>query len=52
MSSIPMTIIDQYGADAVRWFMLSDSRPSATCRGPEAASKALALCEPLVAPVR
>ncbi len=29
----PEPIVDRYGADATRWFMLSDSPPNATCRG-------------------
>jgi leucyl-tRNA synthetase len=49
----PDDIIDQYGADAVRWFMLSDSPPERDLpNGRRAASRALALRPPLVAPVR
>ena len=36
----PDAIVDQYGADAVRWFMLSDSPPSAICCGPKPGSRA------------
>jgi isoleucyl-tRNA synthetase len=36
----PDDIIDSYGADTARWFMLSDSaRPSAMLSGPKPASK-------------
>ena len=36
----PDAIVAEHGADAVRWFMLSDSRPIATCRGPPPGSRA------------
>jgi leucyl-tRNA synthetase len=39
----PEPIVDQYGADAVRWFMLSDSPPERDLEWSEAASRALAL---------
>jgi leucyl-tRNA synthetase len=36
----PETIIAEYGADTIRWFMLSDTRPSATSNGPMPGRKA------------
>ena len=36
----PETIIDVYGADAIRWFMLSDSPPERDVEWTEAAPKA------------
>jgi leucyl-tRNA synthetase len=48
----PDDIIDQYGADAVRWFMLSDSPPERDLPWTASGIEGLALREPLVAPVR
>ena len=36
----PDEIVKSYGSDTARWFMLSDSRPSATSNGPNPASRA------------
>ena len=36
----PEPIVEQYGADALRWFLLSDFRPNGICSGPMPASRA------------